>query len=177
MLKLFMPLLCPIGNLKENHEVIICDSPVAKHAHKELFRYNDDVYVIADNTENLFAIISNAVDFYNTKSGIYLSRIHIVINWLNLLKVSLWQAEKPTIGDIFTVLKNAGVSSHELQPFRNSDLNDIFPSLYYGKKFDILRKLCHKAKKQLEVHLKNHSIRVDCHLIAEDTKRIVASSL
>jgi hypothetical protein len=177
MVKLFMPLLCPIDNLNENHEIILCDSIVAKQAHKELFRYKDDVYVTVDNTENVFDAISNTVNSCNAESNSCPSKIHLVLNWLNLLKVSLWQAKKPTTGDAFTVLKNAGVGSHELQPFKTSDLNDIFPWLYYGKRFDILRKLCHKAKKQTEAHLKNHSIRVDCHLIAEDTKKVVASSL
>lgn len=172
-----MSLLCPIDNLNENHEIIICDSAVAKQAHKELFRYSDDVYVTVDNTENIFDIISNTVNLCNAGSQSCPSKIHLVLNWLNLLQVSLWQAKKPTAGDAFTVLKNTGIGSHELQPFKNSDLNDIFPWLYYGKRFDILRKICHKAKKQMEAHLKNHSIRVDCHLIAEDTKKVVASSL
>lgn len=177
MLKLFMPLLCPIDNLKDNHELIVCDSEVAKQAHKELFRYNDNVYVTINESENIFDIISNIVNSCNSESQTCPSKIHIVLNWTNLLQVSLWQAKKPTTGDAFTVLKNAGVGSHELQPFKTSDINDIFPWLYYGKRFDILRKLCHKAKKQMEGHLKDHSIRVDCHLIAEDTRKVVASSL
>lgn len=172
-----MSLLCPIDNLRENHEIIICDSAVAKQAHKELFRYNDNVYITADETENIFNLISNIVNSCNAESLLCPSKIHLVLNWLNLLQVSLWQAKKPTAGDAFTVLKNAGISSQEFQPFKNSDVNDIFPCFYYGKRFDILRKVCHKAKKQVEGHLKNHAIRVDCHLIAEDTKRIVASSL
>lgn len=172
-----MPLLCPIDNLKDNNELIICDSAMAKQAHKELFRYSDDVYVTIDESENIFDVISGIVDFCNAESQSCPSKIHIVLNWINFLQVSLWQAKKPTAGDAFTVLKNAGVGSNELQPFKTSDIDDIFPWLYYGKRFDILRKLCHKAKKQTEGHLKNHSIRVDCHLIAEDTKRVVASSL
>jgi hypothetical protein len=172
-----MPFLCPIDNLKENHEVIICDSVVAKQAHKELFHYRDDVYVTVDGAENIFGVISNTVNSCNAEQQSCPSKIHLALNWLNLMQVSLWQAKKPTTGDAFTVLKNAGVDSHELQPFKTADISDIFPWLYYGKRFDILRKLCHKAKKQMEAHLKDHSIRVDCHLIAEDTKKVVASSL
>lgn len=177
MVKLFMPLLCPIDNLMENHEIIICDTVVAKQAHKELFRYSDDAYVTGDGAQKIFHIISNTVNSCNGESNSCPSKIHLVLSWLNLLQVSLWQAKKPTTGDVFTVIKNVGVSSHELQPFKTSDINDIFPWLYYGKRFDMLRKLCHKAKKQMECNLKNHSIRVDCHLVADDTKRIVASSL
>lgn len=177
MVKLFMPLLCPIDNLKENHEIIICDSVVAKQAHKELFRYSDDVYVTINESENIFDVISSIINSCNAGSQSCPSRIHLVLNWLNLLRVSMWQAKKPATWDAFTMLKNAGVGSNELQPFKTADIDDIFPWLYYGKRFDILRKLCHKAKKQTEAHLKNHSVRIDCHLIAEDTKRVVASSL
>jgi hypothetical protein len=172
-----MPFLCPIDNLKENHELILCDSAVAKQAHKELFRYKDDVYVTVDNTENVFDAISNTVNSCNAESNSCPSKIHLVLNWLNLLQVSLWKAKKPAAGDVFTLLRKAGIGSEELQPYKTADINDMFPWLYYGKRFDILRRICHSAKKQVESHLKNHSIRVDCHLIAEDAKKIVASSL
>lgn len=172
-----MSLLCPIDKLRENNEVVICDSAVARQAHRELFRYRDDAYLTVEKTENIFEIISNAIKSCNEEPQSCPSKIHLVLNWLNLLKVSLWQMREPTLGDVFTLLKNAGVGSQELQPFKASDLNDMFPWLYYGKRFNILRKLCHKAKSQTEGHLKDHTIRVDCHLIAEDSKRIIASSL
>jgi hypothetical protein len=172
-----MPLLCPTDNEKNNHQIIICDSEISKHAHKELFRYTDDDYVIIDETHTPFDRILRAVELCNSEPSFWLSKIHIVVNWPNLLRVSLWQADKPTAGDLFTILRNAGIMSDELQPFKTADTSDLFPWLYYGKRFDILRKICHEAKKQMEAHLKNRFIRVDCHLVAEDTKRIVASSL
>ena len=105
------------------------------------------------------------------------SRIHIVLEWENILRVSSWKPARPDAGDAFILLKNSGVSTQELQPFKTADINDLFPWLYYGKRLDVLRKICHAAKRQMEGHLKNHTIRVDGHLIADDTKRIVASSL
>ncbi|MBI5212853.1 MAG: hypothetical protein HY957_05705 [Nitrospirae bacterium] len=170
-----MSVLCPIDNLKDNNKLIICDSALAKQAHKELFRYGDDVYVTGD-AGAIFGAVSGVVESCNS-GATRTAKIHLVLNWQNLLQVSLWRPKKPETGDVFTLLKNTGIGSKEIQPFKASDINDMFPWLYYGKRFDILRKLCHRAKKQMEDHLKNHSIRVDCHLIAEDTKKIVASSL
>jgi hypothetical protein len=172
-----MPLLCPIDNLRDNHELIICDSTLSKHAHKELFHYSDDVYVIADKAGNIFDAVSDITGSCNSGHLACPSRIHMALKWFNLLHVSLWQSKRPATGDVFMLLKNTGINSQELQPFKTAEINDIFPWLYYGKRFDILKRLCHKAKKQVEGHLKNHIIRVDCHLIAEDTKKVVASSL
>ncbi len=172
-----MPLLCPIDNLKDSHEVVVCDTEFSRQAHKELFRFSDEVYITADDSAKVFAALESIVNSCNSESSVSPSKIHVVIVWENLIKISLWKSAKPTVGDAFTILKNTGISSQELQPFKTADINDLFPWLYYGKRFDILRKICHATKKQVESRLKNHTIRVDSHLIAEDTKRIVASSL
>ncbi|MBI3592515.1 MAG: hypothetical protein HY099_03405 [Nitrospirae bacterium] len=172
-----MPLLCPIDNLKDSHEMVICDSELSQQAHQQLFRFSDEVYVVANTKADVFDAISSAVSSCNSTPEAILSKIHIALCWENLLKVSLWKAARPAIGDVFTLLRKAGIGSEELQPYKTADINDMFPWLYYGKRFEILRRVCHSAKKQMEGRLKNHSIRVDCHLIAEDTERIVASSL
>ncbi|MCL4492352.1 MAG: hypothetical protein M1510_10735 [Nitrospirae bacterium] len=172
-----MSLFCPIDNLKNNHELVICDSESSWRAHKELFHFSDDVYMIADAATDIFDAVAKAVTSCNFAPSNSPSKIHVALAWENLLKISLWKAAKPTPGDAFTILKNTGVSSQELQPFKTADVNDLLPWLYYAKRFDVLRKVCHTTKKQVESRLKDHTIRVDCHLIAEDTKRIVASSL
>lgn len=172
-----MPLLCPIDSTKENHELVICDSDLSQQAHKELFHFSDNVYLVTETYADVFDAISGIAASCNAAPENCPSKIHIALMWENLLKVCSWKATKPLTGDVFTLLRNAGIKSEELQPFKTADINDIFPWLYYGKRFDILRKICHASKRQMEGHLKNHSIRVDCHLIAEDTKRIVASSL
>lgn len=172
-----MSLLCPIDDLGNSHEVVICDSALSRQAHQELFRFNDAVYMIADEGTSIFDVVTQVTTSCNGAREACPSRIHIVLGWENILKVSAWKPTKPAPGDAFLILKGAGVSAQEFQPFKNADINDIFPWLYYGKRFDVLRKICHAAKKQLEGHLKNHTIRVDSHLIAGDTKRIVASSL
>ncbi len=172
-----MALLCPIDKLKAGHELVMCDSEHALNAHKELFRFSDEVYVLAGPQDNMFESIRGMVDACNAAPSTCPSRIHIVLGWENILRVSSWKPERPAAGDAFIVLKNSGLSQQELQPFKSADINDLFPWLYYGKRFDVLRKICHAAKKQLENHLKNHAIRVDGHLIADDSRRIVASSL
>ncbi len=173
-----MPLLCPVDSFDGRNEIVICDSETAKSAHMELFRFNEDVYITANNNSpSLFDMIYGIVDRCNSESGECPAKVHLVVNWCNLLRVSIWKSLKLTTGDVFTILKSAGASAGDLQPFKNADVNDIFPSFYYSKKFDIFRRLCHKAKKQVEEHLKTNTIRIDCHLVAEDTARIVASSL
>jgi len=173
-----MSLLFPAEKFKENKELIICDSEEAKLAHRELFSFSDDAYIKTDGTVNIFDAISGVISACNS-SPVCPGKIHIVLNWPNLLQISLWKAAKPLTGDVFTLLRNEGIGSQELQPFKNSDINDIFPWLYYGKRFDILKKVCHIAKRKIENNLKGNGqlIRVTCHIIAEDTKKIVASSL
>jgi len=57
------------------------------------------------------------------------------------------------------------------------DTINLFPWLYYGKRFDVLRKICFAAKTNAERHVRNREMRVHCHLSSADTNRIVASSL
>jgi hypothetical protein len=172
-----MSLICPIESLKDKHVVVICDSDIAKNAHKELFHFNEDVYITPNGSSDVFSAVADTIETFNSAAEEHPSKIHMAVNWENLLRISLWHSSKPANGEVFTLLKNSGLGPQELQPFKASDINDIFPYLYYGRQFNILRKLCHAAKKQAESRLKDHTIRVDCHIVAEDTARIVASSL
>lgn len=174
MLKLRMSVLPSPKNLK-NTEIVICDSETASQAHRELFRSSDIQYIISDKAVSILDSLSRIINTYCLSSP--LRKIHLVMDWANILQVSLWQTAKPAVGDIFTLLRNEGISSEELQLFKTSDLNDLFPWLYYGKRFDILRRLCHIAKRKVEDNFKKYFIIVECHIIAEDTKKIVASSL
>jgi hypothetical protein len=171
-----MPLPLTI-NMQDKHEIVLYDSEQAKSAHQELYRYSDEAYTKADEAEGIFYFISEFIENCNCSKCGELSRIHLVLSWKNLLHIALWQKKSPTPADAAIILKSAGITAQELEPFMHSDAADIFPFLYYGKRFDILRKLCHKTKKQVEGRLKANDIRIDCHLMAEDTARIVASSL
>ena len=174
MLKLQMSVLDSPENFK-NTELIICDNETAGQAHMELFRSGDSDYIIPDKAASILDSLSHVINAYCSSSS--LQKIHLVMGWPNILQVSLWQKAKPSAGDIFTLLRNAGISSEELQPFKTSDINDFFQWLYYGKRFDVLRRLCHIAKRKVEGNFKKYHIAVECHIIAEDTKKIVASSL
>lgn len=172
-----MPLLCPIDSLGDKHELVICDSAFSRQAHKELFRFNEKAYVVANTKKSIFDMVAGIARACNETPEKCPPKIHMSLNWENILRISTWKSSKPAVGDVFTILRTAGLSQQELQPYKSSDINDIFPWLYYGKRFDILRKVCHSTKRQMENRLKRNSIRVDCHLVVEDTMRIVASSL
>ena len=174
MLKLRMSILPSPENLK-NTEIVICDNETASQAHMELFRSSDNEHIIQDKAASILDSLSHIINVYCSSHS--LQKIHLVMGWANILQISLWKTAKPAVGDIFTLLRNEGISSEELKPFKASDINDIFPWLYYGKRFDILRRLCHIAKRKVEDNFKKYSIAVECHIIAEDTKKIVASSL
>ncbi len=172
-----MRLICSIDNLKDKHSIVICDSNLSAKAHKDLFHFDEKLYFVSDSPEMIFEEILKTIEVCNSLSKNYLSKIHLVCNWINLFHIALWSIQRPFIQDVFTLLRDLGLGLKELQLFKDSDINDIFPYLYYGKRFDILKKLCHRAKKQTENHFKDPFVRVDCHLTAEDTKMIVASSL
>jgi hypothetical protein len=103
-------------------------------------------------------------------------RLHVAVDWDTLLHLS---AGKDTLRwpDLYLVLKDAGVKPEEMQPFRDAPPADLFPWLYYGKRFDVLRKLCLQAKRKLDTRLAAHDVRTVCHLVGDDGSRIVASSL
>lgn len=161
---------------KNKNEIVVCDSIFSSQAHRELFHLNEDLYLILGRTEAIFDSIMDILDFCDSSIS-SISKLHLALGWENLLRVSLWQTTMPGRGETFTLLRNAGITSQELQPFIASDINDIFPYLYYGKRFDVLKRICNEAKRQTENHLRGRSIRVICHLIADDTKMIIASSL
>jgi hypothetical protein len=91
--------------------------------------------------------------------------------------IALWTTSRPLIFDVVSLLKKSGADDAELVPFKTCDINDLFPWLYYGKKFDILRKICNAAKTKTEARIGSKHLHVVCHMVADDSLRIVASSL
>lgn len=147
-------------------ERVFASSPASKDAHKNLYHFSENSYIITG--ENLMESI---IEF-----GEDLSRLHIASTWVIMLRLAMWKA-RPHMGDMFLLLKNAGVKAEELAPFRESEPGDIFPWLYYGRRFDVLRRICQAAKANAEKYLKDTNARVHCHLVVEDTPEIIASSL
>lgn len=165
-------------------EAVICDSEAAMLAHKDLFRFSQNAYLpayetndtSAGNSCNAFPAVTKLVDICNIAPSCP-SRIHLAAGWENILKVAAWKAQLASVRDALIFLKNAGIAELDLTPFASSPVSDLFPYLYYGKRLDVIKKICMIARKQIESHLKKSGVRADCHMIAEDAPRIFASSL
>jgi hypothetical protein len=154
------------NNVTPLTEVVLASDEPSKIAHKELYHFHDDSYrIVWDDLLETIAAFEGKI-----------SRVHISSNWTDIVRLATWRS-KPSTGDVFFLLRNMGIRPEELLPFRDSDISDLFPWLYYGKRVDILRKICLAAKTNAERHMKNRDTRVHCHLSSGDTSRIVASSL
>lgn len=147
-------------------EIVICDRNVSLEAHRELFKFDADKYILCDSPP------VNCLE--ETRGSV--SKVHISLLWENILSVALWKGSV-SLGETMLLLKEAGLEDAELKPFRQGSINDIFPVLYYGKNFDVLRKLCNYAKKVAQDQLRQYGIQINCHMVSEETGRIVASSL
>ncbi len=147
-------------------EIVFASNDASRTAHQELYHFREQAYtIVADNLiENITQIRGD------------IKKLHISSNWVDIIRLAIWKSE-PTTGDVFFLLKNMGITSEELLPFREAGTADLFPWLYYGKRFDVLRKICLAARANAEKHIRDKDVRVHCHLTSEDTNRIVASSL
>ena len=149
-------------------EIVIFEDESSRDSHKALFFLDDVCYRRNDND-----IVNTILEAAQTG----LSKLHISAGWENILKIAVWRCERPLIHEVLTLIRKTGVKDEELRPFSNSDINDIFPWLYYGNRFDILRKICNAAKSRIESKIDSRKVLVYCHLVPEGTKKIVASSL
>lgn len=104
-------------------------------------------------------------------------RLHIATDWENLLRIALWSSGKPPLFDVISLLKKSGATEAELQPFRKSEISDLLPWLYYGGKFDILRRICNAARTKAEAKTNRKGLHIYCHLVSDESLRIIASSL
>ncbi|PNX53043.1 MAG: hypothetical protein BV458_06495 [Thermoplasmata archaeon M9B2D] len=158
-------LICDRGGVFPG-EFVLCDSEQAVAAHRELFNIDSKQYIICEDKP--FECLSSFRGECH--------KLHIATSWEGMLGIALWQPQV-AIEDAIYVLKNAGMSYSELSPFKDGRPEDIFPVLYYGKNFDMLRKVCNIAKRMAESSLKRKFSRIDCHLVSDESNRIIASSL
>lgn len=147
-------------------DIVFASSEASRIAHRELYHFEEQAYIIV--TENLLETLAGFKG--------HLNRLHVSTSWVDTVRLATWKSE-PEVGDILLLLRNMGLRSEELRPFRGAAVSDLFPWLYYGRKFDLLRKLCFTAKGNVERHIRNKEVIIHCHLTSEDTNRIVASSL
>lgn len=149
-------------------EVVVYSNDIAKKAHQQLFTLPESSYLPAKNR------ITDAVTAAARDNII---KLHIAADWEAIVTIALWSSVRPASHDVLTLLRKAGVAEAELSPFAKADVNDLFPWLYYGKKFDILRKICNAAKARSESMIEKKKVLVYCHLVSPDPQQIVASSL
>jgi len=147
-------------------ELVLATNELSRTAHKELYHFHDASYriVMDDLLEAVAAFRGKRV------------RLHIVSEWTGIVKLATWRSS-PGTGDVLFLLRNMGIRPEELLLFRGADIPDLFPWLYYGRRLDVLKKMCLSAKTKSERHINNSDTRVHCHLSALDISRIVASSL
>lgn len=179
--------VCPFETVAHLRDVVLCDDPASRKAHQSLFALPDNVYILAprgcDASPSFVGFLSELV---RAKTSISppasdgdspTVRVQLVLTWDNLLRVLNWSDSLPTPSEIVLELGKAGLSPGELQQFRNASAADLFPWLFYGSRYDELRRLCHAAKKQTETRLKAYQARFLCHLADRETQILVASSL
>ncbi len=147
-------------------EIVFASSEASGNAHRELYHFGEQSYVIVrgDLIETLTAFRGD------------MNRLHISSNWNDIITLAVWKSG-PGMGDVLFLLRKMGLTSEELFPFRDAHISDLFPWLYYGRRFDVLRKICRAARANVEKHIGNRELRIHCHLASEDTNRIIASSL
>lgn len=145
-------------------EIALCQNRITQRVHKELFCLSDDSYIVSEDIRKKLL----EVELYESK------KVHLCLNWLGLLKIILW-TDEPSKGLIKNILLRAGMEEKELKDIEDTDPMNIFYWLYYGKRFKVLRKLCLMAKELAEDRVRPHLF--ECHLIAEEIPRIVASTL
>jgi len=149
-------------------EIVIFQDEISRKSHKVLFSLDDSCYK---------RCCKNIVDTVLEVAQSGLSKLHIIAGWENILKLAVWTCDRPMLHDVIALIKKAGVKEEELKPFKNSDINDLFPWLYYSNRFDILRKICSAAKTKIESKIDSRKVLVYCHLVSDETEKIVASSL
>lgn len=148
--------------------LVIADSMEARDAHLGLFKLKRDAYGVFSGSEPV-RLLKEGV-----KSGVF--SLHVSAGWQWVVRIAVWK-DAPLKGDILLMLTDAGLTRDEVSPFTEADPEDIFPTLYYGRRFDVLRRICRKAKDNIEKNLRCFVQRADVHLINRDITQIVASSL
>jgi hypothetical protein len=149
-------------------EIVLTEDHICGEIHRLLFKLPKDRYQTAGGS------VHRAI-YHHADNGT--DRIHLVGGWEWILQIAFWKEDISSEAEVFYLLKSLGLEESFFAPFRDTGIEAIFYSLYYGKRFDILRRVCHYAKKRAEDRVRRNSIRFDCHMVAKETGQIIASSL
>lgn len=171
-----MPFAHLVEIIQSHREIVVCDSSASMTSHRDLYRLAEGAYITLPEQPEPFSALKGLIVGCADDPKCAEFHMHVTLRWITLLHVVAWK-ETLSWTDIYLLLKDAGVAPDEMQPFRDSNPEDLFPWLYYGKRMDVLRRLCLRAKRRFDEFLSLHDVRVLCHLIADDPQRIVASSL
>jgi hypothetical protein len=149
-------------------EIVLYQGEAAKRSHRQLFSLNDACYRSAgdDMVRKILSVDLKGV-----------SRLHISARWETIVGIALWTPGSPPAHEVLALLRKAGVTDEELLPFVAADVRDLFPWLYYGNRFDVLRKVCNIAKARTEAKLGRKNLLVYCHLVSSEEEKIIASNL
>jgi hypothetical protein len=147
--------------------LVLCEGEAAKRAHQELFSFSDAPYRIIEGS------ITDGVNAFDTFSS---GELHIVAGWETILCAAMWSRRKPAVCDVLALLEKAGMSGEDHCLSGDRSLSDIFSLLCRGERLDLLRRICRTAKASVESRC-NGDVGVHCHLVSDETGRIVASSL
>ncbi len=144
--------------------LVIADSEASMKAHQELFRWPEENYMVSE--ELPFEALKGHVEGAE--------RVHIVGSWQYILRVATG-SDRIGPGQLSFLMKRLGLTEEELQPFLAASVDDLFYTLYYGRRFDVLRRLCHHVRRVIQERFSG--LMVDCHMVVPDRAQIVASSL
>lgn len=171
-----MPLRQLVEIIQHHKEIALCERGAGVQAHRGLYELPEGAYFTLVGEPDPFVALNELVGKCAVDPACSGFRMHVALQWTTLLQVA---SGCPTLtwSDIYLLLKDTGVEPAEMMPFRDSSPDDLYPWLFYGKRLDVFRRICVRAKKKLDDKLSLHDIRVMCHLVAEDSPRIVASSL
>ncbi len=165
-----------LGPTAKDRELVLCSNADGRTVHQELFKLDDSHYLLPAASKGLFGLLSDII----TRCRSVSSRpgyLHLVLDWPDLLKISLWVTEIPTQPDVLALLQKAGLADSELKHLRCDDVSGIFSGLRHNDRLDVLRKLCHIASSTVESLIGDPSVGVVCHIFAGEPNRILASSL
>ncbi len=149
-------------------EIVLHQGDAAKRSHRHLFALDEACYRSAGD-DMVGSVLS--VDLEDV------SKLHISAGWEAIVCTALWSTAAPPIRDVIALMKKAGAADEELAPFITADVRDLFPWLYYGNRFDVLRKICNLAKAKAESKLGKKKLLVYCHLVSDEEEKIIASNL
>ncbi|GBE02488.1 hypothetical protein BMS3Bbin06_01740 [bacterium BMS3Bbin06] len=157
---------CETGSA-EIHEVVVSEDARSRDAHMEVFRLRRDAYRYMGG--DLYGALTRSV-----VGGAL--RVHVSCGWKWLLRLTFGRRDFGK-GELVSLLKTAGLTDDDLRPFRTANPDDIFYFLYYGKRFDVLRRLCRSAKRRSEELPETGAAKIEFHLVAPEDSRIIASSI